>query len=168
MSDEKAEPEAPSDGGPTAKEAKKAPDKPAKKEKSKPAKEKKAVKAEGEKAKGKKAKGKKGEAEDAGMSVAAHPRAGGHVRQAKGWGGLIGFGIAAYLSMHAAVPTVDIGIRALAAGAAGYLLAWACSVTVWRHLMMAELRVAAERRGAGSAEPASAGEGAGNQRRERA
>jgi hypothetical protein len=99
------------------------------------------AKAEGKK--GKKAKGQN----DAvgGLSVAAHPRASYHVSRAKGWGGLAGFAIAAYLSHQAGVPTFQLGLRALAAGVAGYMLAWACAVTVWRHLVLAELRAAVER-----------------------
>ena len=90
-------------------------------------------------------KGKGGASASAGPSVASHPRASYQVRRAKGWGGLAGFGIAAYLSYKAGVPTADLGLRALIAGVAGYMLAWACSVTVWRHLVLAELRAAADR-----------------------
>ena len=67
------------------------------------------------------------------------------MRRAKGWGGLAGFGLAAYLSYKAGVPTVDVGVRAVLAGLAGYMLAWACAVTVWRHLVLAELRAAVDR-----------------------
>jgi len=92
-------------------------------------------------------KGKKGKGADAsaGPSVAAHPRASYQVRRAKGWGGMAGFALAAYLSYKAGVPTFDLGLRAIAAGIAGYMLAWACAVTVWRHLVLAELRAAADR-----------------------
>jgi len=96
----------------------------------------------------KKKKGKKGESEEgvlAGPSVARHPRASYQVRRAKGWGGLVGFGLAAYLSHKAGVPTVQLGVRAVLAGLAGYMLAWACAVTVWRHLVLAELRAVVER-----------------------
>ncbi len=90
-------------------------------------------------------KGKKGKGDaSAGPSVAAHPRASYQVRRAKGWGGVAGFGIAAYLSYKAGVPTVDLGLRAIIAGLVGYMLAWACAVTVWRQLVMAELRAAVE------------------------
>jgi hypothetical protein len=77
-------------------------------------------------------------------SVAGHPRARAAVRRAKGWGGLAGFALAAYLSMNAGVPAADAGMRALVAGVAGYMLAWACAVTVWRHLVLAELRAVVE------------------------
>jgi hypothetical protein len=163
MSDERAELDAPSADAPDGKEAKPPKSKPPKPAKSKPAKDKKGAKTSGK-------KGKKGAAAgdaSAEPSVAAHPRAGSHVRRAKGWGGLTGFGIAAYLSMHAGVPTYDAGIRALVAGAAGYLLAWGCSVTVWRHLLVAELRVAAERGKPGHPDRSRGGDGGGSPRRER-
>ena len=86
-----------------------------------------------------KGKGKAGAPAD-GMSVAAHPRASANVQRIKGLGGLLGFAIAAYLSSQAHVSVQQIGERSLIAGVAGYLLAWGCSVTVWRHLMLAELR----------------------------
>src|SRR5437868_7608519 len=99
-----------------------------------------------EKAKDKKGKGKKGEGDpSSGPSIAAHPRAAYQVRRAKGWAGLTGFVIAAYLSHKAGVPTVDLGLRAIVSGLAGYMLAWACAVTVWCHLVFAELRAAADR-----------------------
>jgi hypothetical protein len=102
--------------------------------------------AKDEKTDKKEKKGKKGKADpSAGPSVAAHPRASYQVRRAKGWGGVAGFGIAAYLSHKAGVPMVDLGLRALIAGMVGYMLAWACAVTVWRQLVLAELRAAAER-----------------------
>jgi hypothetical protein len=108
---------------------------------------KKAEKASG-KAEGKKEKGKKGKGKNdatAGPSVAAHPRASYQVRRAKGWGGIAGFAIAAYLSHQAGVPTFDLLLRALVAGIVGYMLAWGCAVTVWRHLVLAELRAIADR-----------------------
>ena len=97
-----------------------------------------------DKAKGDK-KGKKGKAGAAdGISVAGHPRAAAQVRRAKGFGGIGFFGIAAYLSYKAGVPADQVALRAIAVGIAGYMLAWACSVTVARHLVLAELHAAAE------------------------
>jgi hypothetical protein len=79
------------------------------------------------------------------LSVAKHPRAARQVRTAKGLGGLAAFAATAYLSLSAGVPIVQTGVRALACGMVGYLLAWACSVSIWRQLMLAELRVHHER-----------------------
>jgi hypothetical protein len=95
----------------------------------------------------KKGKAKQKPEQSDGTSIATHPRARNQVRRAKAWGGLLGFVIALYLSLSANVPFPQAGMRALAAGALGYVLAWACSVAVWRQLMMAELRALAERAG---------------------
>ena len=104
----------------------------------KPPKEKKAKKDK------KKKKGEDG-AGKPGTSVATHPRARQAVRRAKGFGGLGGFVLAALLS-HSAGLTIDRVLeRALIAGVGGYLLAWACAVTVWRHLVLAEIKAAVER-----------------------
>jgi hypothetical protein len=112
--------------------------------------------------KDKKSKGKKGKGgadASAGPSIASHPRASYQVRRAKGWGGMAGFAIAAYLSYKAGVPTADLGLRAIVAGIAGYMLAWACAVRVWRHLVLAELRAVTERQAAPNPDliPARAG-----------
>lgn len=99
-----------------------------------------------DKSKGSK-KPKKGAADGSSqeVSVAGHPRAAAAVRRAKGFGGVGGFALAAYLSHKAGVPPAQIGERALATGIAGYLVAWACAVTIWRHLVMAEFRAALEK-----------------------
>lgn len=93
----------------------------------------------------KKKKGKKGAAAaSTAISVAAHPRAAAAVKRAKGFGGVGGFVLAAYLSHKAGVSDTLTGARALAFGIAGYLVAWACAVTVWRYLVLAEFRAAVE------------------------
>ena len=74
-----------------------------------------------------------------GPNVAAHPRAARGVARAKGWGGLIGFLLGGYLSL----PTNTIaaaGLRALLAGLACYVAAWAGAVFLWRRLVMLELK----------------------------
>lgn len=99
-------------------------------------------------AKAKKAKGdkkaKKGKGAADGISVAGHPRAAAQVRRAKGFGGVTFFLITAYLSYKAQVPPDQVALRALIGGIGGYMLAWMCSVTVARHLVLAELRGALE------------------------
>jgi hypothetical protein len=77
-------------------------------------------------------------------SIATHPRARVSVRRAKAWTGLAAFLIAAALSLNSSVPVFQTGVRALAAGLAGYLLAWWFSMMIWRQLMLAEQRVAVE------------------------
>ncbi len=98
-----------------------------------------------EKGKGKGKKAKDTAGATGGPSVANHPRARYQVRRAKGWGGIAGFAVTGYLSYKAGVPTFDVGVRALIAGIVGYMLAWKCAVTVWRHLVVAELRAVVER-----------------------
>lgn len=95
-------------------------------------------------------------------SVANHPRAAAQVTRAKAWAGLAGFLLVGWLSLQAGVPTADLLLRALAAGIGAYLLAWACAVAIWRHLVIAELRAvrraraeAVERRAAEAAERGS-------------
>ncbi len=118
-------------------------------EKAKPAAKKGKAPAKGKDAKGAgkgKGKGKaKSGAAGTGMSVASHPRAAASVRQAKGWGGIAAFGITVYVSLSHGVSPDVAGLRAIAAGIVGYVLAWGCGVMVWRHLMVAELRARVER-----------------------
>jgi len=111
-----------------------------------------------------KKKGKGGKAQAGGgasdgavmLSVASHPRARAQVRQAKGWGGLGAFGVTAYLSISHGVSLDVAGLRAIVAGAAGYVVAWGCGVMVWRHLMVAELRARVERARKAVEDPAPA------------
>ncbi|MCW2955122.1 MAG: hypothetical protein JWQ48_4292 [Conexibacter sp.] len=85
-------------------------------------------------------------------SVANHPRGGPQVKRARGWGGLVGFLLVALLSWRAHVPLPDTLLRALAGGIVAYLAVWACTVAVWRHLVLTELRVVRERRAAEASE----------------
>jgi hypothetical protein len=94
----------------------------------------------------KQAKGaKRGKGTDE-MSVANHPRAGAQIARAKGWGGLAGFLLVAYLSWRAGAPLPDTLLRAIAGGVFAYVAAWLCAVTVWRHLVVAELRAVRSQR----------------------
>ena len=78
------------------------------------------------------------------ISVAAHPRASYSVRRMKGWGGLIGLLLVAWYSHRAGLMAVDVALRALAGGIVGYVVAWIVALQVWRHLVIAEARAAAE------------------------
>jgi hypothetical protein len=79
------------------------------------------------------------------ISVSAHPRAAYSVRRAKGWGGLIGLLLVAWYSHRAGLMPVDVAVRALTGGIVGYIVAWIVALQVWRHLVIAEARAAAER-----------------------
>jgi hypothetical protein len=75
----------------------------------------------------------------AGLSLAAHPRAARRVAEAKAWGALVGFLLGGYLSLptHSAF---EVALRALAAGVVCYVVVWAAAVSLWRRLVVAELR----------------------------
>lgn len=103
-------------------------------------------------------KGKGKGATDAGaISVANHPQASVAISTLKAWGGLIGFGLTAFLSLRAGVPLGGVGMRAIIAGIAGYIVAWTCGVVVWRAIVTAEARARIEHRAA--AEPAKTSDG---------
>ena len=95
------------------------------------------------------------------MSVAAHPRASYAVSRAKGVGGLIGLLLVGLLSWRAGAPLLDVGLRALIGGVAGYLAFWALALQAWRHLVIAEARAAGRRAEERRAAAAEAAEGAG-------
>ena len=105
----------------------------------------------GNEVKGKKGNKGKGQPASA-ISIAGHPYAASAVRSLKGWGGVIGFALAAILSLRAGVPLAVLGLRAIVAGLAGYMVAWWCGVAAWRAIVTAEARAMLERRAA-SAEP---------------
>ncbi|HEY7933607.1 MAG TPA: hypothetical protein VID48_07260 [Solirubrobacteraceae bacterium] len=74
-----------------------------------------------------------------GPSIAAHPRAARQVARAKSWGGLTGFMLGGYFSL----PTqtfAGAGLRALEAGIACYVAAWAAAVFIWRQLVVIEIK----------------------------
>jgi hypothetical protein len=79
------------------------------------------------------------------ITVSAHPRAAYSVRRAKGFGGLIGLLLVAWFSHRAGLMAVDVALRALAGGIVGYVVAWVIALQVWRHLVIAEARAAADR-----------------------
>jgi hypothetical protein len=74
-----------------------------------------------------------------GIRLSAHPRARRQIAIAKGWGGLIAFGLALKLAHGAGLPWPDAIERSVVAGVVGYLAAWAIAQTIWRHLALAEL-----------------------------
>ncbi len=100
--------------------------------------------------KGKKDKSAKADAKAAGapapskpgalsLSLAEHPRAVLRIKQAKEAGGLAGFVLGGYLSLHTHT-MFETGLRALLAGVGCYVIVWGSAVFLWRHLIIAELR----------------------------
>lgn len=80
------------------------------------------------------------------ITIGAHPRFKRSVRRARALGGLLGFLVTIVLSMHAGVPAWDATARALMAGVAVHLAAWAVAVAVVKQLMLAELHAQHARR----------------------
>jgi ABC-type uncharacterized transport system permease subunit len=80
------------------------------------------------------------------ITIGAHPRARRSVRRARALGGLLGFLVTVVLSLRAGVPAWDATARALMAGVAVHLAAWAVAVAVWRQLILAELHAQHARR----------------------
>ena len=102
----------------------------------------------------KKAKG--AAASETAISISGHPRAAYSIRRTKGFGGLLGLVLVAWLSHRAGALPVDVALRALVGGIVGYVAGWTIAVQVWRHLVIAEARAAAERVRARSASAESA------------
>lgn len=72
-------------------------------------------------------------------SIAEHPRAARHVRQARQAAGLIGFVVAGWTSM-ATSTLAETLLRALIAGIVCQVVVWAAAVALFRHLILAELK----------------------------
>lgn len=86
------------------------------------------------------------------IRVSDHPRAQGQIRRAKGLAGFWTFVLVALLAHRAGLAPDAALARALPAGLAAYLVAWFAAVTVWRHLVLAELDALRARREARVAE----------------
>jgi hypothetical protein len=80
------------------------------------------------------------------VRLSAHPRAVRSVRRVRARAGLAALLLTLFLSLQAGVPAWDATARALIAGIAVHLAAWAVAVTVWRQIMLAELHALHERR----------------------
>jgi hypothetical protein len=74
------------------------------------------------------------------VKVSSHPRAQRQIRRAKGWGGLAGFMLMAWLSHRSGTDFVHLGLRALLGGMATYVAVWAAAVYIWRQIALAEVR----------------------------
>lgn len=77
--------------------------------------------------------------------LSEHPRARRQIRQAKAWGGLVGFCLVGVLSLQAGSLPADALTRALTGGIAVYLAAWVLGVVVWTQIARSELLVAEQR-----------------------
>ncbi|WP_320669622.1 hypothetical protein [Patulibacter defluvii] len=73
------------------------------------------------------------------VCVADHPRVAARVRRATAWGALAAFLLVALVSARAGAPPFEVGVRALAAAAIGWLVCWAAAVQVGRAVVRAEV-----------------------------
>jgi hypothetical protein len=71
-----------------------------------------------------------------------HPRAQFHIKRIRSLAAVVGFVLAALLSLQAGLPAEDVLIRALGVGIAARFVFWAGAVLVWRQLAAAEIEVA--------------------------
>ena len=74
------------------------------------------------------------------IKVSSHPRAKSQIRRWKGFGGLGGFFLMAWLSWRSGTDFVHLGLRALLGGVVTYVAVWAVSVYLWRQIAIAEVR----------------------------
>jgi uncharacterized membrane protein YccC len=79
------------------------------------------------------------------ISIAAHPRAATSIRRARARTALVAFVVVLLAALHGGVGPQDAILRALVAGVAGNLVAWAVAVALWRQIVLAELRTAREK-----------------------
>jgi hypothetical protein len=93
----------------------------------------------------KKDKKKDAETPEKAVSVAAHPRARASIRRTRARVALVAFGLVLFLSLNSGVPGQEAALRALIAGLVGNLVGYACALAVWRSLIMAELKLAADK-----------------------
>jgi hypothetical protein len=75
------------------------------------------------------------------ISIDAHPRARAAVRKIRARTAIAAFVIVLVLSHRSGVPNQEAVLRALIAGLLGNVAGWACSLAVWRQLVLGELRV---------------------------
>ena len=78
--------------------------------------------------------------QDSGVSLATHPVASEHIRLAKGFGGLFGLVAVGWVTWDGGASLVTVGWRALVAGLVGYALAWAFTLSLWRHIALADIQ----------------------------
>ena len=83
--------------------------------------------------------------EESKPKVSEHPVAARQIARVRAWGALIGFVLAFWLSRRAGLPFPECGSRAIVAGLACRLVAWAAVVTVWRQLIPAQIAAARRR-----------------------
>jgi hypothetical protein len=94
----------------------------------------------------KNAKGKKGAApKGPHASITENTAARASITRAKAGAALVGFVVVAFFSYRAGVEPFEVGLRALAAGIAVWLIAWAVGIALWRRIIVQKIQTEAER-----------------------
>jgi hypothetical protein len=74
------------------------------------------------------------------VSLASHPRAHAAMRRVRARCAIGAFVVVSYLSHRSGVPAPDLFLRGLIGGIVTFFVTWACGVTVYRQVVLAELR----------------------------
>lgn len=80
------------------------------------------------------------------ITLSGHPKAAGSIRRAKGRGGIVGFLIGALGTWASGGELANVLMRGLETGIVGWLVCWFAAVTIWKHVVNAEVRSAIARR----------------------
>jgi hypothetical protein len=99
-------------------------------------------------AKDKKEKGKKDKkaaAKGPHASITENTAARASIARAKAGASLAGFVVVAFFSHRAGVEPFEVGLRALGAGIAVWLIAWAVGIALWRRIIVHTIQTEAER-----------------------
>jgi hypothetical protein len=74
------------------------------------------------------------------FSLKDDPRAAGSIRRTRSRVAAVAFAVAFLAGFTAGAAAWDTVARALLAGIVGWYVGWAAAVTVWRHILVAEIR----------------------------
>lgn len=80
--------------------------------------------------------------EDRPYTIDDHPNARRSIEHTRSWAAVVSFALVTLMSVQAAVPAFDAGVRGLIAGVLAYVLAWSVAVTIWREVVRSELEAA--------------------------
>lgn len=80
------------------------------------------------------------------LSLRSDPRAAGSIRRTRSRVAAAAFAIALLAGVSGGAAAFDTLARALLAGIVGWYVGWGAAVTVWRHLLVAELKAEITRR----------------------
>jgi hypothetical protein len=78
-------------------------------------------------------------------SITENSAARASITRAKAGAALAGFVVVAIFSYRAGVEPFEVGLRALAAGLAVWLIAWAVGIALWRRIIVQRIITEAER-----------------------